>query len=257
MVKGAIIDLDGTIYKGNLLLPFASEFVKNLRKNGVKILFLTNNSQRTPAFYSRKLSQMGIKTNEREILTSAKATAKYIKNNYPSAIVYPIGEDGLISELIENHIEISYDHTIANMVVVGYDTYFTYEKLKKAALLISNGSIFIGCNPDKTLPSEEGNIPGNGAQLAFLVESTGKTPYIIGKPNLPIMTEALKILGTAPKDTLVIGDRYETDILAGINIGAQTALVLTGVTTKIDSTKIKKIDFVVKNLKELWNLLSR
>ncbi len=257
MVKGAIIDLDGTIYRGDILLPFASEFVHNLRKNGIKILFLTNNSQRTVSFYKRKLNKMGIEVKDSEILTSARSTARYIKTHYSDPVVYPLGEDGLISELLKNNIEITYDHRIATVLAVGYDTHLTYEKLKKASLLLQNGGIFIACNPDKSLPSEEGNIPGNGAQLAFLKEATGREPYIIGKPHMPIMAEALNILNTSASKTIIIGDRYETDVLAGFRAGLMTALVLTGATQKSDIQNRKKPDFVVENLKELWNLLSK
>ncbi len=257
MVKGAIIDLDGTIYKGDTLLPFASEFVQNLKNSGVKILFLTNNSQRTVEFYKRKLNNMGIEATESEILTSACATARYIKNHYADPVVYPIGEDGLISELLKNDIEISFDYRIASVLAVGYDTNLTYEKLKKAALLLLRGGIFIACNPDRSLPAEEGNIPGNGAQIAFLREATGREPYIIGKPHMPIMAEAIRILDTSSEDTIIIGDRYETDILSGFRAGIKTALVLTGATKKHELHGMRKPDFVAENLKHLWNLLSK
>ncbi len=256
MVEGVILDLDGTIYRGDTMLHFADRFVQLLREKGIKILFLTNNSQRTVEYYRRKLNKMGIKANPREILTSAKATATYIKRHYKDPVVFPIGEDGLLSELIKNNIEITYDPTIASILAVGYDTNITYEKMKKAAILLLNGGIFIGCNPDKTLPTEEGNIPGNGAQIAYLKEATGREPYIIGKPHMPIMGEALRILNTSPHKTLIVGDRYETDILSGFRAGIKTALVLTGATKRGDIEHKRKPDYVAENLEELWKMLS-
>ncbi len=255
-VKGVIIDLDGTVYKGNVPLHFASEFVKRLREKHIRILFLTNNSQRTTKYYQRKLSQMGIEAKENEILTSARATANYIREHYENPWVYPLGEDGLITELVKNNIAITYDWKIASMLVVGYDTNLTYEKLKNAALLLSNGGIFIACNPDRSLPTEEGNIPGNGAQVAFLKEASGREPYIIGKPHMPIMATALNMLGTQAEETIIVGDRYETDILSGFRASLRTSLVLTGATKEGELKNRRKPDFVAKNLEELWNMLS-
>lgn len=256
-IEGIIIDLDGTIYRGNTPLPFASEFVTNLRKIGIKILFLTNNSQRTVLYYKHKLNKMGIKAQENEILTSAKATAIYIKEHYGSPWVFPIGEDGLLTELTKHNIPITYDWKMASLLCVGYDTNVTYYKLKQAALLLENGGIFLACNPDKTLPSEEGNIPGNGAQLAFLKAATGREPYIIGKPHMPIVKEALSILNTSAEKTLIVGDRYDTDILTGFRANLKTALVLTGATLEKDIKNKKKPDFIARNLEELWIKLSR
>ncbi len=256
-IEGIILDLDGTIYRGNTPLTFAGEFVNKVKQKGIRILFLTNNSQRTTLYYSRKLKKMGIDASEDEILTSAKATALYIKEHYENPWVFPIGEDGLLTELIKHNIHVTFDWRMSSMLVVGYDTNITYKKLKDAALLLENGGIFIACNPDKSLPTEEGNIPGNGAQLAFLKEATGREPYIIGKPHMPIVKEALSILNTTTEKTLIVGDRYETDILTGFRAGMKTALVLTGATKKNDIHNRRRPDFTVQNLEELWKRLSK
>ena len=255
-IEGIILDLDGTIYRGESLLPFAAEFVSKAKEKGIKILFLTNNSQRTTLYYTKKLQNMGINVTQEEILTSAKATAIYIKEHYELPWVFPIGEDGLLTELIARGIPITYDWKTASILVVGYDTNITYKKLKDAALLLANGGIFIACNPDRSLPTEEGNIPGNGAQIAFLKESTGREPYIIGKPHMPIVKEALSILNIPAEKTLIIGDRYETDILTGFRANLRTALVLTGATKEKDLTGRRKPDFVARDLEDLWRKLS-
>ncbi len=256
MVKGVIVDLDGTLYLGDSPLPFADEFIKNIRKAGVKILFLTNNSSKTPAFYKRKLAHLNIEAYENSILTSAEAAAVFVKQRYSSPHVLIIGEEGLYSAFAKRNIDITSLHSESDVVVVGYDTELTYGKLKRAALAILNGAMYIGCNPDRTLPSEQGFIPGNGAILAFLNESTAREPFIIGKPNMPIMSIAFGMLGISSSDVLIVGDRYETDIVAGFRSGAQTALVLTGATKMEDMKGKKKPDYIVENLEELWKTLS-
>jgi 4-nitrophenyl phosphatase len=190
-----------------------------------------------------------------EILTSSQATAMYLETLAPPwTKVYVIGEEGLQTAVRERGYIVSGDG--AEFVVVGMDRRLTYEKLKVATLLIRRGAKFIGSNPDKTLPTEEGFIPGNGTTLAALEASTGVAPTIIGKPERTLFELALAKLGSRKEDTAIVGDRLETDVVGGHNAGLTTILVLSGATTRqdVDSALVRP-DLVfedVRHLHEAW-----
>ncbi|MDL4841807.1 TIGR01457 family HAD-type hydrolase [Aquibacillus rhizosphaerae] len=234
--SGFLIDLDGTVYRGTEKIEEAITFVKELEKRKLPYLFLTNNSTKHPSKVSETLNNMGVPSTTEHVFTTSMATAKYIADLKPGARVYPIGEEGLLSALEESGLELV--ETGADFVVMGLDRTINYEKLAGGALNIRNGARFVATNGDIALPTERGFLPGAGSLISVLSVTTGVEPKFIGKPESIIVEQALDVLGTAKEDTLMVGDNYHTDILAGINAGIDSVLVFTGVTTKEQLTSI-------------------
>lgn len=228
--KGYLIDLDGTMYRGTERIEAASDFVKKLKEKGIPYLFVTNNSSRTPAQVAKKLVDFDIPASEDLVFTTSQATANYISEKNSKASVYVIGEEGITTALEEKGLKFAGED--ADFVVVGIDRDINYEKLAVACLAVRNGATFISTNGDIAIPTERGLLPGNGSLTSVVAVSTQTKPIFIGKPESIIMEQALKVLGTAKEETLMVGDYYDTDILAGINAGMDTLLVHTGVTTK-------------------------
>ncbi|WP_042142974.1 TIGR01457 family HAD-type hydrolase [Paucisalibacillus sp. EB02] len=227
--KGYLIDLDGTVYRGNEVIEDAPTFIQELKRKDFSYLFLTNNSSKTQEQVSEKLTRLGIDAKPEDVFTTSMATAKYIKQNYPDARCYCIGEEGLLDAFEREGIKVT-DEVNCDVVVIGIDRDITYEKLAKACLAVRGGAAFISTNSDIALPTERGFLPGNGALTSVISVSTGVMPTFIGKPESIIVKEALEVLGTDPNDTILVGDNYNTDIRAGINSGLDTLLVFTGVT---------------------------
>lgn len=228
--NGYLIDLDGTMYRGTERIEAASDFVKKLKVKGIPYLFVTNNSSRTPAQVAKKLLDFDIPASEELVFTTSQATANYIYELNPAGTVYVIGEEGIRTSLEEKGFQFARED--ADFVVVGIDREISYEKLAVACLAVRNGATFISTNGDIAIPTERGLLPGNGSLTSVIAVSTQTKPIFIGKPESIIMEQALKVLGTAKEDTLMVGDYYDTDILAGMNAGMDTLLVHTGVTTK-------------------------
>jgi len=228
--KGYLIDLDGTMYRGEEQIEEASRFIEALKEKGIPYLFVTNNSTRKPEQVAEKLNRFNIPTTKEQVFTTSNATANYIKEQKENASVYMIGEEGLTHALEEVGLKITDDNP--DFVVSGLDRDINYEKLAKACLAVRNGATFISTNGDIALPTERGLLPGNGSLTSVISVSTTVKPIFIGKPESIIMEQALKVLGVPKEDTLMVGDYYDTDILAGINTGIDTLLVHTGVTTK-------------------------
>ena len=228
--KGYLIDLDGTMYKGTERIESASDFVKNLREHGIPYLFVTNNSSRTPAQVAEKLMGFDIPAEEKLVFTTSQATANYIYEQKNNASVYVIGEEGIRTAIEEKGLQFAGED--ADFVVVGIDRSISYEKLAVACLAVRNGATFVSTNGDIAIPTERGLLPGNGSLTSVITVSTQTKPIFIGKPESIIMEQALKVLGTANEETLMVGDNYDTDISAGMNAGIDTLLVHTGVTTK-------------------------
>jgi 4-nitrophenyl phosphatase len=250
-IKSLMIDLDGVLYRGDEAIVGAKEFIALLQRERVPFLLLTNNSTRTPGQYVAKLARMGIAIEESDVLTSAQATALYLERIAPpGARVYAIGEEGLRAALREKY---TIAESEADFVVVGLDSELTYEKLKTATLLIRSGARFIATNPDKTLPTEEGLIPGNGAIVAALEAATGMAPLVVGKPEPAIFDLALARMGGGKEGAAVIGDRLETDILGGRRAGLITILVLSGATSRqeLENSSIKP-DMVFEDVRQLY-----
>ncbi len=226
-----IIDMDGVLYRGRAAIPGAGDFIESLRARGIGFVLATNNSTRTPQQYVDKLAGMGVTVYPHEVLTSALATADYLRGVAPpGARVFIVGQDGLRAALQEAGFTLVEEG--AEYVIVGMDDAVCYDRLAEATLQIRAGAQFIGTNPDKTFPSERGIVPGNGASLAFLEAATGVAPTVIGKPERAMIEQALARLGAEAATTAIIGDRLETDILAGRRNGLHTILVLSGITDR-------------------------
>ncbi len=230
--KGIICDMDGVIYHGNRLLPGVHEFVDWLYRENKHFLFLTNNSGKTPLELRQKLLGMGLDIGEEHFYTSGLATANFIAKQSPNAKVYVIGEPGLYNAIYEKGLTIN--DVDPDYVVIGETANYTYDNICRAVHHVLNGAKLIGTNPDITGPSEQGIIPACRALVSPIEMSTGKQAYYIGKPNALMMRTGLQLLGVHSADAVMIGDRMDTDIIAGIETGMDTVLVLSGVTSKED-----------------------
>lgn len=229
--KGYLIDLDGTMYRGTEEIAEAAGFIERLRAKGIPYLFVTNNSSRTPQQVAEKLRQFRIHADETQVFTTSMATANFIAEKKAEATVFVIGEEGLITALNEKGLKLVEE--TPDYVVMGIDRAIDYEKLTKACLAVRNGATFISTNGDIALPTERGLQPGNGAITAVVAVSTKVEPIFIGKPESVIVEQALKVLGVPKDEVIMVGDNYDTDILAGMNANMDTLLVHTGVTTKV------------------------
>ena len=227
--QGYISDMDGVIYHGNCILPGVKEFVDWLYKEDKPFLFLTNSSERSPRELRQKLSRMGLDVDESHFYTSALATAKFLAEQAPGCSAYVIGAPGLVNALYD--VGITMNDVNPDYVVVGETDSYNYNMIIKAVQLVNKGARLVGTNPDMTGPSELGIIPACQALVAPIALSTGKTPYYVGKPNPLMMRTGLKMLNVHSADAVLIGDRMDTDIVAGMESGLMTALVLSGVTS--------------------------
>lgn len=228
-VKAVISDMDGVLWRGAIALPGIGEFFDLLLARDLEFVLATNNSRNTPADYVQKLTKMGIQDiQERHIVTSGTATVSALQTRYPAGSdLFVVGGDGLKQMIVRAGFHLAESAVVA--VVCGIDFDLTYGKLRTATLLIRGGADFIGTNPDSSFPSPEGLVPGAGSILALLESATGRAPTIIGKPMRGMFEATLGVLGTQPQETLMIGDRINTDIAGAKALGMQTALVLTGV----------------------------
>lgn len=226
--KGFICDMDGVIYHGNRLLPGVPEFLNWLNTNNKHFLFLTNSGQYTPRELQQKLKRMGLDVDESHFYTSALATAQFLKSQMPRCSAYVMGEHGLLNALYEAGI--TYNDVDPDYVVVGEPSGYSLEMITKAIRLVNAGAKLIGTNYDLTGPTESGIAPACRAMLAPIELATGKQAYYVGKPNPLMMRTGLKMLGVHSEDAAIIGDRMDTDIVAGIESGLDTVLVLSGVT---------------------------
>ncbi len=228
--KGFICDMDGVIYHGNRILEGVIPFVNWLTSEGKEFIFLTNSSERTPLELSQKLKRMGLDVDVSHFYTSALATAEFLHAQKPGCSAYVIGEAGLMNALYDQGIYMN--DVNPDYVVVGETRTYSFEKLEKAVSLINKGAKLIGTNPDITGPTEKGIMPATGALISPIEITTGKKAYFIGKPNPLMLRHATKALGCHGFETAIIGDRMDTDIVAGIESLIDTVLVLSGCTTK-------------------------
>ena len=230
--KGYICDMDGVIYHGGRLVEGAKEFVDWLKQQDKRFLFLTNSSAKSPVELRQKLSRMGIDVSADDFYTSAQATASFLAGQNPNAGVYTIGESGLINALYDAGFYT--DNVDPTYVIVGETRTYNYEQVERAVHLVLKGARLIGTNSDLTGPTEKGIAPACRALIAPIELATGRKAYFIGKPNPLIMRHAIKKIGCRREETLIIGDRMDTDIIAGIESEIETALVLSGITGKED-----------------------
>ncbi len=230
--KGFICDMDGVIYHGNNILPGVKEFVNWMLENDKKFVFLTNSPERTPHELSMKLARMGLSVTPDHFYTSAMATAEFLSSQAPGCTAYVIGEAALSKALYDKKIymnDINPDY-----VVIGETRTYSFEKLEKAIELVRGGAKLIGANPDTVGVTATGIMPATGALVAPIEIATGKKAYFVGKPNPLMLRHGVRILGCHGSEIAFIGDRMDTDIIAGIESNVDTILVLSGVTAKED-----------------------
>jgi 4-nitrophenyl phosphatase len=232
-IRYLITDMDGVLWRGPAPLPGLAEFIRFLRRRSIKLVCATNNASTLAEKLAARLQGWGADVTPAEIVTSATATADYLATILPpGSRLYVIGLEGLRTPLLARGFELAEREVAA--VVVGIDWNVTYQQFKQAALLIRAGAKFIGTNGDRTFPTPEGIVPGNGALLALIETATDVKPIVIGKPEPLLYEMALKRLNAVPDQTLVLGDRLETDILGAVRLNLKSALVLSGVTTRAE-----------------------
>ena len=233
-----LTDMDGVLVHEGVALPGAGDVIKQWQAQGLRFLVLTNNSIYTPRDLAARLRATGLDVPEESIWTSALATAEFLRSQKPKGSAYVIGEAGMTTALHE----VGYIQTDVNpdSVLLGETRNFNFDNLTKAIRLINNGSRFIATNPDATGPSAEGPLPATGSVAALITKATGKEPYIVGKPNPMMFRSAMNKINAHSETTGMIGDRMDTDVVAGIEAGLHTVLVLTGIA---DDNEIQKYPF--------------
>jgi len=228
--KSVLTDMDGVLVLGRTIIPGAEEFIARLIAEERPFLVMTNNSMYPPAILAHRLNRIGLDIPAERIHTSALATAQFLQSQRPNGSAYVIGEEGLYEALED--IGYTFDDRAPDYVVLGETQDYSFERITRAIRLIQAGARFIATNPDVSGPSEEGIVPATGAIAALIESAIGAAPYYIGKPNPLMIRTALRRLGEHSENTIMIGDRMDTDILIGIESGLETVLVLTGLTTR-------------------------
>jgi NagD protein len=223
------MDMDGVLVHEENAIPGASEFIAALQERGAPFLLLTNNSIYTRRDLAARLRTSGLDVPEERIWTSALATAKFLEDQRPGGSAFVIGEAGLTTAMHEAGYTLT--EREPDYVVLGETRTYSFERLTRAIRLIEAGARFIATNPDATGPSAEGSLPACGSVAALLSRATGVEPYFVGKPNPLMMRSALNAIEAHSEDTAMIGDRLDTDVVAGLEAGLHTILVLTGVAT--------------------------
>jgi NagD protein len=230
--KSYLIDMDGVLVSGRTIILGADQFIEQLKARGLEYLVLTNNSIHTPRDLAHRLQAVGLDIPAERIFTSAMATAHFLQSQKPNGTAFVIGESGL-TEAIHSVGYIITDHD-PDYVVLGETHSYNLELITKAIRLVADGARFIATNPDPSGPSESGLVPACGAMAALIETASGVSPFFIGKPNPLMMRSALNYLDVHSENTVMIGDRMETDIVAGVESGMDTILVLSGVTRRED-----------------------
>jgi 4-nitrophenyl phosphatase len=254
-IKSLILDMDGVLWKGDSPIGDLPRLFQRIHDRGMKVMFATNNGTRTPGQYSERLKGFGVLVDPSQVVTSALGAAYLLCQKFPQgAKVFAIGGEGVMAALRENGFELlsSQNAEAAQAVVMGIDVQINFEKMREAALLVRRGVPFYGTNPDKTFPTPRGEIPGAGAWISVITTATNVEPIFAGKPSPYLIDLARQRLGTEKAETLVVGDRLETDIAGGQAAGCPTALVLSGVSTEEQAhTWTPKVDLIAKDLAEL------
>lgn len=249
--------MDGTLYIDETLIEGASEFLSLLRRTNRRPIYITNNSSRSVEDYVHKLKRMGIDTSSSEFFTSSMGMALYLNRNHPGQIVYCMGTRSLVEELRKAKISVTTVPTEdVEVVVLGYDTELTYQKLDDVCRLLQKDRPYLATNPDLVCPVKYGFAPDCGAMAEMIAHATGKNPKFIGKPDPLILLQALQMVRCDPQDAVVIGDRLYTDIQSGINAGITTVAVLSGESTLIDIRQSQvQPDFVISSVQVLADFL--
>ncbi len=228
--KNYLMDMDGVLLRGRTIIPGAQQLIDALNERGIAYLVLTNNPIYTPRDLAHRLQTLGMQVPEDRIFTSSIATARFLKKQLPEGKAFVIGESGL-TDAIHSVGYIITDHN-PDYVVLGETHGYNYAQITKAIRLVSAGARFVATNPDPSGPGEGGLEPACGAMAALIERATGVAPFFVGKPNPYMMRSALNYLGAHSEETVMIGDRMDTDIVGAVSSGLDTILVLTGVTKR-------------------------
>ncbi len=258
-VAGYLLDLDGTVYLSDQLIPGAAETIATLRARGRRVVFLTNKPLYSRADYAQKLTRLGIPATENDVINSSFVLARYLAQASPGARVYAIGEPPLLGELEEAGLSLCDDPQRIEYVIAAFDRTFTYEKLNIGFQAIKRGAHFVATNPDRTCPVEGGEIPDAAAIIAALEATTGrKVEAVAGKPSSVIVSVAIDRLGVSRDGCAMVGDRLETDMRMARDAGLTAILTLSGVTSRADlgGSKIEP-DYVIKSIADLADLDKR
>lgn len=254
-IKGLILDMDGVLWKADAPIGNLAAIFNHIKEKGLKVVFATNNSTRTPQQYVERLQSFGVTCEEWQVVTSSLAAVDLLGKRFPAGTpIYAIGEAGLLDALDENgFIALSVERAEeAQAVVMGIDRGINFQKLAEATLLVRRGIPFYATNPDKTFPTPRGEIPGAGSWYSIVVTASGIEPIVAGKPGPAMMELSLERLGLPREHVLVVGDRLETDIAAGQAVGCACALVLSGVSQKESAEAwLPAIDVIAPNLASL------
>jgi len=257
MVRGFLLDMDGTFYLGDQLIEGALRFIDLLHDQKKEFLFLTNNSSKHSRQYAEKINRLGLPITEESVLTSGEATALYLKEQHPGANLYLVGTPSLEAEFRQYGFQLVQQEP--QFLVLGFDTTLTYQKLWALCDFVRAGVPYIATHPDFNCPTEKGFMPDVGAMIAFVKAATGRQPdLVVGKPNRLIVDSAAVKMGLQVKQLAMIGDRLYTDIALGQTSGIVTVLVLSG-ETKVDDLKDSPFqpDYIFKNLAEVADWLER
>jgi len=233
--KNYLIDMDGVLLRGETVIPGAEQFIERLKTRGAEFLVLTNNPMYTPRDLAHRMRIIGLEVPEERIFTSALATARFLGSQKPNGTALVIGESGL-TEAIHGVGYVITEHE-PDYVVLGETHSYVVEWITKAVRLVAQGAHFIATNPDPVGPTESGIVPACGAMAALIERATGVSPFFVGKPNPLMMRTALNYLGVHSENTVMVGDRMDTDVIAGVESGMETILVLSGVTRREDVTR--------------------
>lgn len=254
-IKALILDMDGVLWRADTPIGDLAENFKRIRARRLKFVFATNNSTKTSEQYVTRLREFGVNAEPWQVVTSSQGAAHAMAQKFPRGTkVFMIGEDGIRMALLERGFEVVpvEEASRAEVVVMGMDREINFAKLCEATLLVRQGIPFYATNPDKTFPTPRGEIPGAGAWYSVVTTATDVQPVVAGKPFPFLIELALERLGTGIKETLVVGDRLETDIAAGQAVGCPTALVLSGVSSQEAAHLWRpRIDIVVADLSTL------
>lgn len=253
-----LLDMDGTIYNENQIFEGTLDFLNQIRQNGGRYIFITNNSSKSVADYVKKVNDMNIPAGYEDFYTSSQATAMYIKEHYPGQTVYCMGTRSLVQELRESglHVVTEPDNS-ATVVLIGFDTENTSEKIRNTCIMLGKDVAYLATNPDLVCPVSFGYIPDCGSMSIMLKNATGKEPFFIGKPE-PIMVDCvLKKYKKKPVEAVIVGDRLYTDIKTGARAGVDTICVLSGEATMEDIRQGEvKPDYIFQSVKEIYEGLT-
>ncbi|MFB6159596.1 MAG: HAD-IIA family hydrolase [Haloferacaceae archaeon] len=256
-IRGVVIDVDGTVLRGDDPVPGAREGVDRLARAGVRRLFFSNNPTKAPPAYRDRLVRAGFDVATEEVVTSGTTAVAYLNDHHPDADAFVVGEAGLRTQLSEAGVPVVDDPDAAEVVVVSIDREFTYDDLAEAMWALEGGTPFVGTDPDMVIPAADRDVPGSGAIVTAVAGVAGRDPEVVlGKPSRPARRLVRDRLGLPREECLVVGDRLDTDVALGARAGMRTALVLTGIASRADLADADvEPDHVLDSLAEVGDVL--